>query len=230
MSAGDNFHPSVDYYVKAGPNENILSYEFRYQSAYTFIVKKNGIIEDCVYNLVIPDDTIDKLRSESYTAWTRLDVFVQKHTRGIIVALSILLSMTLVFILQARLKQRSQLMIKRQLNSELKAIRSQLNPHFLFNSLNSLQNFINKSDVKTANLHLSRFSQLMRWIIELSEKESISLKEELDFNRTFIELEQMRYGFSCTFDIDDNIDLIQCGDTQYDYSALYRKCHCPCHG
>ena len=97
-------------------------------------------------------------------------------------------------------------MIRKQLNSELKAIRSQLNPHFLFNSLNSLQNFINKSDTLTANLHLSRFSQLMRWIIEMSEKESISLQEELDFNRTFIELEQYRYGFKCTFDIESGIN------------------------
>jgi sensor histidine kinase YesM len=47
----------------------------------------------------------------------------------------------------------------------------------------------------------------MRSIIELSERDSISLKEELDFNRTFIELEQYRYGFSCTFDIDESIDL-----------------------
>jgi sensor histidine kinase YesM len=47
----------------------------------------------------------------------------------------------------------------------------------------------------------------MRKVIELSEKESISLKEEIDFNQTFIELEQLRYGFKCKFDIDDTIDL-----------------------
>jgi sensor histidine kinase YesM len=47
----------------------------------------------------------------------------------------------------------------------------------------------------------------MRSIIELSEKESISLQEELDFNRTFIELEQYRYGFKCTFDIENGMDL-----------------------
>jgi sensor histidine kinase YesM len=48
---------------------------------------------------------------------------------------------------------------------------------------------------------------LMRKVIEMSEKESTSLKEELDFNRTFIELEQLRYGFKCNFDIDESIDL-----------------------
>ncbi len=204
---GDFFSPWVDYYVRAGPNENLISYQFLYQSPYTFIIRKNGIIEDCLPNLNIPEESIEKLRSESYTLLTRLDVFAQNNTRGIIVVLSILLSLTLVFILRSRLKQRQQLMIKKQLNSELKAIRSQLNPHFLFNSLNSLQNFINKSDTKTANLHLIKFSRLMRQVIEFSEKESISLQEEMEFNRTFIELEQIRYGFKYTFEIEDKIDL-----------------------
>ena len=55
-------------------------------------------------------------------------------------------------------------------------------------------------------MHLSKFSLLMRRIIELSEKESTTLKEELDFNKTYIELEQLRYGFKCKFDIDKSID------------------------
>lgn len=205
---GEFYHPSVDYYVKEGlSNENLPSYKFRSQHSYTYIIRKNGIIEDRVINLEITDEIIDELSSEEYTFLTQLDGFIKSHTRVIIISLSILLLLTMVLILHARMKHRQQAMIRKQLKSELKAIRSQLNPHFLFNSLNSLQNFINKSDTKTANLHLSRFSQLMRSIIELSERDSISLKEELDFNRTFIELEQYRYGFSCTFDIDERIDL-----------------------
>ncbi len=205
---GEFYHPSVDYYVKEGlSNENLPSYQFRSQHSHTYILRKSGIIEDRVTNLEISDELIDELSSEEYTFLTRLDGFIKSHTRAIIIFLSILLLLTLVLILRARMKHRQQVMIRKQLKSELKAIRSQLNPHFLFNSLNSLQSFINKSDTKTANLHLSRFSQLMRSIIELSERDSISLKEEMDFNRTFIELEQYRYGFSCTFDIDERIDL-----------------------
>ncbi|MCK4989704.1 MAG: histidine kinase, partial [Bacteroidales bacterium] len=205
---GEFYHPSVEYYVKEGlSNENLPSYKFRSQHSYTYIIRKNGIIKDCVRNLEISDEIIDELSSEEYTFLTRLDGFIKSHTRVILISLSMLLLLALVLILRARLKQQQQAMMRKQLKSELKAIRSQLNPHFLFNSLNSLQNFINKSDTKKANQHLSRFSQLMRSIIELSERESISLKEELDFNRTFIELEQYRYGFSCTFDIDESIDL-----------------------
>jgi len=61
---------------------------------------------------------------------------MQDHVRGIVLVISFLLSLTILFFLSAKLKQRRQNLIKKQLNSELKAFRSQLNPHFLFNSLN----------------------------------------------------------------------------------------------
>lgn len=132
---------------------------------------------------------------------------MQSFSLRIIFVLSMLLVISTSFYLRSRLRQRRQELLKKQLNSELKAIRSQLNPHFLFNSLNSIQRFINKSEPKRANMHLSKFALLMRKVIELSEKESVTLTEELDFNRTFIELEQLRYGFKCTFDIESTLDL-----------------------
>lgn len=206
--SGSTFSPLVDYYVNREFSiENFSSYLFLRQSAYTFIVGKNGLIKDCVSNLNIADETISELSLERFTLRTRVNDYLQDHSRQFIVVLSILLSLSIVFVLSIQLKQRRQSLIRKQLNSELKAIRSQLNPHFLFNSLNSIQNFINKSDKKTANLHLSKFSMLMRKVIEMSEKGSTSLQEELDFNRTFIELEQLRYGFKCNFDIDERIDL-----------------------
>ncbi len=206
--SGTTFSPLVDYYVKReDSNENLSSYLFLPHSAYTFIVGKNGIINDCVSSLNIADETISELSLEQYTLLTRLNDYIQDHSRQFIVVLSFLLLLSIVFVLSIQLKQRRQSLIRKQLNSELKAIRSQLNPHFLFNSLNSIQNFINKSDKETANSHLSKFSMLMRKVIEMSEKESTSLKEELDFNKTFIELEQLRYGFKCNFDIDERIDL-----------------------
>ncbi len=199
---------SFDYYVKDGSsNTHLQDYQFLSTDRYSFIVGKSGKISAYGFNADTMEKKISELKSERYTVLTRWNDYAQKHTRGIIAFLSVLLLLTLVFIVMARLKQKRQVLIKRQLNSELKAIRSQLNPHFLFNSLNSIQSFINKCDTKTANMHLSKFSLLMRKVIELSEKESISLKEELDFNKTFIELEQLRYGFKCTFDIDETIDL-----------------------
>ncbi len=165
------------------------------------------MIDNCVGDLYIPEEDISPLILERYTILTRLKSAAERHFIGIVVFLSVLISLVIILLLISKLRQRRQELIQRQLHSELKALRSQLNPHFLFNSLNSIQNFINRSDAKTANLHLSKFAQLMRKIIELSEKESTTLKEELDFNTTYVELEQLRYGFNFNMDIDKSLDL-----------------------
>jgi two-component sensor histidine kinase len=200
--------PYIDYYVNEDQNsQNLNCYNFLSSSQYSFIVSKSGIIINCTSLLYISEDTLSELLSEKYTILTKLKYASERYINEIVVILSVLISFTLILLLFSRIRQKRQDLIKKQLDSELKAIRSQLNPHFLFNSLNSIQNFINKSDSKTANMHLSKFSLLMRRVIELSEKESTTLKEELDFNRTFIELEQLRYGFKCKFDIDNSIDL-----------------------
>jgi two-component sensor histidine kinase len=198
----------IDYYVSEDQNsQNLYAYKFLRSHRYNFIIGKNGMIDNCVYDLYIPEQDISTLISEKYTILTRLKNAAERHIIGIIVFLSVLISLVLILLLISKLRQRRQELIQRQLNSELKALRSQLNPHFLFNSLNSIQNFINKSDAKTANLHLTKFSLLMRRIIELSEKASTTLKEELDFNKTYVELEQLRYGFKFKLDINESIDL-----------------------
>jgi len=200
--------PEADYYVKGYPyDQSLKPYQFQRSQQYSFIIGKNGTIEKCTSNLEFTDELIAQLMSEKYSFLTRLGYAAKNHITGIVIILSFLLSIALVLLLVSRIKRNRQALVKKQLDSELKAIRSQLNPHFLFNSLNSIQNFINKSDTKTANMHLSKFSSLMRRVIELSEKEGTTLQEELDFNKTYIELEQLRYGFTCTFDIDEAIDL-----------------------
>lgn len=173
---------------------------------YNFIVGKDGIINECVGDLYISEKKISTLISQKYTVITRIKNFTENNKNEIIIALSVLITLILLILIFSKVRQRKQNLIRRHLNSELKALRSQLNPHFLFNSLNSIQNFINKSDSKSANMHLSKFSQLMRRIIELSETASITLNEELGFNKTYIELEQLRYGFNYSMVIDDSID------------------------
>ncbi|MGW8316281.1 MAG: histidine kinase [Bacteroidales bacterium] len=198
----------IDYYVTEDQtSQDYYAYKFLSSYRYNFIIGRNGVIHDCVYDLYIPEETISQLISEKYTILTRLKLTAGKHINEIVLVLSALILLTLILLLFSRLRQRRQELLKKQLNSELKAIRSQLNPHFLFNALNSIQNFINKSDAKTANQHLTKFSLLMRRIIELSEKDSITLKEELDFNKTYVELEQLRYGFKFKLDVDQSVDL-----------------------
>lgn len=90
---------------------------------------------------------------------------------------------------------------RNQLKTELFALRSQLNPHFVFNSLNSLLSFIIKNENTLAITYLARFSKLMRLILSNSKKESISLEEEIVFLDLYFYMESYRYSDKVKFNI-----------------------------
>jgi len=91
----------------------------------------------------------------------------------------------------------------------LKSLRSQMNPHFIFNALNSVNNFIAKSDERSANRYLSEFSTLMRAVLENSEEDFIPLAKELELLELYTKLEHSRFPdkFDYVVDLDKNIDV-----------------------
>ncbi|GAA3972953.1 tetratricopeptide repeat protein [Mucilaginibacter dorajii] len=97
---------------------------------------------------------------------------------------------------------------------EMKVLRLQLNPHFIFNSLNSISNFITRNDIKTADYFLAKFARLMRGTLENSEEREISLAEELQMTELYMQLEAIRlnqrftYEFKVSADIDPNTTLV----------------------
>lgn len=78
-------------------------------------------------------------------------------------------------------------------NSQLSALQAQMNPHFVFNSINSIQNFILKKDVSQAYDYLTKFSKLIRLVLQNSRKKEISIYEDLEVLRLYITLEQLRF-------------------------------------
>jgi len=91
----------------------------------------------------------------------------------------------------------------------LKSLRSQMNPHFIFNALNSVNNFIAKSDERSANRYLSDFSTLMRSVLENSEEDFIPLSKELNLLELYIKLEHSRFPdkFDYRIKIDERLDI-----------------------
>ncbi|MGI9548011.1 MAG: tetratricopeptide repeat protein, partial [Flavobacteriaceae bacterium] len=91
----------------------------------------------------------------------------------------------------------------------LKSLRSQMNPHFIFNALNSVNNYIAKSDERSANKYLSDFSTLMRAVLENSEEDFIPLSDELELIGLYLKLEHSRFPEKFDYDlsIDSDIDL-----------------------
>ena len=88
------------------------------------------------------------------------------------------------------------------LQLEQKLLRSQMNPHFIFNSLSSIQSFIFESDPIKAGSYLSRFAELIRAILYNSREEYVLLEKEIKTLQNYLDLQQLRYNNSFEYDID----------------------------
>lgn len=94
---------------------------------------------------------------------------------------------------------------KKTAKLQLNSIRSQLNPHFLFNALSGIQNLMNKNEIDNANKYLSKFARLTRNVLD--DKELISLSQEKTLLDDYLQMEQLRFGFNYEINLDDNLDL-----------------------
>ncbi len=98
-------------------------------------------------------------------------------------------------------------MQKRILQSELQALRAQMNPHFTFNTLSSIQNFIHSKNTDDAVVYLSKFAKLMRSIMDNSRKPLVSLSSELTALELYMQLEQVRLDNKFSFSIHTDADI-----------------------
>ena len=107
---------------------------------------------------------------------------------------------------QEKLRSRHE---KELLELEAKALRAQMNPHFIFNCMNSIKSLIQQDDQDKAITYLVTFSKLIRTIFENSDKREISLHDEIETCRLYVQLESLRFGnkFSYNFNIAENLDL-----------------------
>lgn len=137
---------------------------------------------------------------------------------GGLILLSII-SGLVVFILRQRFRNQQMVALKneelktaafkQQLSElEMKALRAQMNPHFMFNCMNSINRMILSSDNENASLYLTKFSKLIRLMLQNSERQSVPLEDELSMLETYIQLENMRFNGKISYhiSIDDFID------------------------
>ncbi len=91
---------------------------------------------------------------------------------------------------------------------EQKALRLQMNPHFIFNALNSIQALIGKEDPTTSRYHLSKFSRLMRQVLENSRHSMVSLDQEIQVLEDYLSLEKFsrKDAFDFVIKLDEDID------------------------
>jgi len=149
------------------------------------------------------DQKFRALAQENELSRLRLSqsIFISAGIGALVVIISLFL---LLFFQRKRLtaEQKSILM-------EQRLLRAQMNPHFLFNSLASIQNYIINEKTDQASIYLSRFSQLVRNILDNSVEEYVPLEKEIETVQNYLELQKVRYAgkFDYNIDIDPAIDI-----------------------
>lgn len=121
-------------------------------------------------------------------------------------AVAVTISMITVFI-WLRLKLSAEKRKKEQLLYRLKAVHAQLNPHFIFNALSSIQALINTDKKKEANQYLNRFSTVLRGTLKNSDSVLIPLVSELELLKDYLDIEQLRFQFLYEIRVDGSLNL-----------------------
>ena len=172
------------------------------------------------YNLRPGGYTFRMQASFNETGWVELADSVQIKVKApfwqqwwfyvLIGLLAVGTTMAVYRSVQASKEQKRKLdELNRLMNeSRLMAIRAQMNPHFIFNSLNAIQECIVMQDFDAAYQYLSKFSKLLRQVLNNSEKNFVPLKDEIEVNELYLELESLRFkkSFNFSMTVDERID------------------------
>jgi len=130
--------------------------------------------------------------------------FTQKHL-GILQTIAVLCANQIQKTKAEEDKQKATIELlenkQKAMESRLQSLRLQMNPHFLFNALNSIQQMILANEEMVATRYLSRFSKLLRTVLIHSDKETITLREEIEILKMYVELESVRFKDSFTYTI-----------------------------
>jgi tetratricopeptide (TPR) repeat protein len=178
---------------------------------------KNNAVEkiNIKYEFQKKEDSI-KAANDKKMIIVSAEISKQKAIKKTIItgAIILLISSCAIFIFYKKNRDIKGQKVSAEFNSkvadtEMKALRSQMNPHFIFNSLNSISDYISKNDVHSADLYLTKFAKVMRMILENSEQKEVSLKDDLKALELYMQLESLRLNnkFDYEIKIDESIDV-----------------------
>ena len=131
------------------------------------------------------------------------------------ITLAALTQIAIIYLVNRRLKKRKEARLAKEILSvqtaslEQQAFTSLMNPHFMFNALNSVQHYINVQDRQNANRYLSDFASLIRKNFEAAQRSFIPLEQEIENIKIYLRLEQMRFNerFAYEVNVADNLEM-----------------------
>lgn len=170
--------------------------------------------DSSLLNLKIEKEKSAKLLATNTSQQISLKLQKEKLVKNIVFVGSLTGLTALITIFYFYKRRRDALQIQKDLLNkskiteiEMQVLRLQLNPHFLFNSLNSIADYIQKNNTEKADYYLTKFAKLMRSTLESSEVKEITLKEELNMAELYIQLESMRLVNKVSFKLNVSDEL-----------------------
>jgi tetratricopeptide (TPR) repeat protein len=198
-------------YEKQDRNDKALHAYRNYIKLRDSIVKEENKSEITRKEMRFEQDKKEALLKAGYTAEINKQSIIKNSIVAGAVIILVAFMLSLVFYKRKRDAQQRQkeAEFKTQVaDTEMKALRAQMNPHFIFNSLNSIGDYIAKNNSKMADDYLNKFARLMRMILENSEKKEVLLTEDLKALELYMQLESFRMSnkFTYAIKVDSELD------------------------
>ena len=224
-----HYNNNVQIHFEAISFKTLGSFQYEYRllgSSDTLWIRQNSDISQVNFSALTPGTYTFEVRAfisfsniRSNIARTTFTILAPWWKRKWAIALELLILSAIVFgLIRWQMKnyqeEQDKILASQKLeqaltHSQLTALRAQMNPHFMYNVLNSLQSFIYLEQQDEASHFLGKFSDLMRKTLDMSDKKEVTLKEEIDALKLYIELEKLRIDESLevSIEIQPNLDL-----------------------
>lgn len=197
-------------YEKNGRAAEALKAYQKYSEAVNHTEQQSQLDQQQRAELLRKQKEIETLSNEVVSGQREEQTQVQQQQLiiyGLLIIIAIILVTSYFIYKNAQASKRANQLLA------LKSLRGQMNPHFIFNALNSVNQFISQNDERSANKYLSEFSKLMRLVLENSQEDFISLQKEEEIISLYVKLEHYRFrdkfDYSITIDETLNKEVIQ---------------------
>ncbi len=202
-----------EYYAKTGSYKKAFEYQSKYIHLNDSLLNSEMISKISEVNAKYETEKKEKQIALLQRDKLKTDAALNKQKivklyyaiASIIILVS---SVLIILIIWYRQKRKSEKLLTKSIETEQRLLRSQMNPHFIYNTLNSVQGFISAKNDFMAMKFLSKFGTLMRNILENSRHNLVPLNEEIDTLKLYIDMEHLRKkdAFDYKIDISDDID------------------------
>lgn len=228
----DYFEQSMDLWTELGSPEKIMMAHFNlaetfvsvknYEMAYINLSKYNTLRDSLIntestqnINMLVEKYELDKKDQQNLLLENEnalLESNNQNKNLWITIgftSVAFLAAVFLIFVVRnnGRKKQKQIEFEKTTLEFEQKALRAQMNPHFIFNAINSIQSYILNKNQHEAYDYLAKFSRLIRIVLHNSQEKSLMLHQELEMIKLYVEMEQLRFNNKFEFNLSMNDDV-----------------------